>query len=710
MIYEQAKAYIEARAVWEGVAANAGLEISENARQADPTFYPRPALIIPYQNPDGTPTGFFRARYFDPPETGGVRKKSIRYQQPKGTAPEIYLPRVQGHDWQTIMDDPTRPVIITEGEIKALSTMSNTNLPTVGLGGVWMWADHKHPLPMFEAFNWARRPVFIVFDSDIDTKVQVQLAEARLAEWLVNHRAVVHTCRLPPGEDGDKQGADDYIATYGAESFIGALQSAQSLSVLDMRVLEMNREVCWLDGEEKIMDLSTGTMIRKDSFTAGSRFSTMKVPVTDGKKVKMQSVANAWLSHPMARRYTNTLFLPGGEEVVRGDDGGTYINSWREQRCEPGDVTPYLELTKFLFQDTLGDEWDWPIKLLAYKAQNPTIKIPLAIMMIGEQGSGKSLWAGLTRLAFGEFGNSRNGKDLGQDWNGFLEKCLLCTIDDVHTRQVRANIETLRTWISEPRIERHEKFLKNREVDNYALLILTSNYRDAGAFAHDDRRFLVAGTPKIDKTKDFYGPIWQWFRSGKAGAHIYYYLLNYDLDGWTPPVHAPQTAEKRMAYEESLSPFEKLARDMKTSDANMVEMWLRGAEEWAMAVLSTPGHDETPKAQEILASIQAFPVRPWYTARELTQMFPHMLKDLKLTTRGWNNATVEGKVSTQLRNAGIYFLRNTDDPDGFWWRGLKQQFLVICPSAGYPQAMSQAEFDQHMAQMGNYKPQTSFRR
>jgi len=63
-----------------------------------------------------------------------------------------------------------------------------------------------------------------------------------------------------------------------------------------------------------------------------------------------------------------------------------------------------------------------------------------------------------------------------------------------------------------------------------------------------------------------------------------------------------------------------------------------------------------------------------------------------------------GKVSTQLRNNGVYFLKNTDAPDGFMWRGQRRQFLIICPSAPYPREMSQAAFDTAMAQMGTYKP------
>jgi len=707
-LIKKALAYLTDRAIAENTAATAGLWVTDNAREVDPAFYPRPAIVLPYSGRDGQGIGFCRVRYLDPPEVGGVRRKIVRYQQPKGTSPEAYLPTVAGLCWETVLSDPAQPLVITEGEIKALSVSVNTGIPTIGLGGVFMWADHKQALPLFDGIDWTRRKVFIVFDSDIDSKPGVQLAEARLAQWLLRQRAHVFCCRLPPAENGGKQGADDYIVAQGAQALVRLVQEARSLTDLDMRVMELNTEVAYLDGEEKIIELATGNLIRKDSFTSGSRFSTLRVPVQAGAKVKLASVAQAWLTHSLATRYANTLFAPGGDAVVYRD-GATWLNSWREQPCAPGDVALFLRLTEFLFADTLQDEWDFPIRLLAYKAQHQTFKIPIAIMLIGGQGSGKSLWASLARSAFGQWAASKTGKNITQDWNGFLEHSLLVTIDDVSARQMRANIETLRAWISEPRVERVEKYLKNREVDNFALFIFTSNHRDAGAFAFDDRRFLVVGAPKLDKAKDYYDPFYAWLRSGKAGPAIYHYLLAYDLAGWEPPITAPLTAEKRMAFEESLSDFERLARDMQRSDINVVVQWLAAAEQWAYSVIGAPGHTDTPRANEVLLAVQAFPIRPWYSADELCQMFPHMLAELHGATRRWSSATLPGKVSTALRNCGINFLKNIDDPDGFVWRGRKQQFLVICPAAGIPTWMTQTDFDDAMAKTPNYQPAMALR-
>ena len=181
--------YVAERAVAPTIAFQAGFSTTENAQELAENFHPRSAIVIPYFDEYGRQLDFHRVRYFDPPLGGGVKKKPIRYQQPKGTPPEIYLPKIEGLDWARVMQDTTIPLAITEGEVKSLSASINSGVPFIGLGGVYMWADNKLPIKMFERFNFERREVYIVFDSDIDTNPHVQLAEARLASYLLKRRA-----------------------------------------------------------------------------------------------------------------------------------------------------------------------------------------------------------------------------------------------------------------------------------------------------------------------------------------------------------------------------------------------------------------------------------------------------------------------------------------------------------------------------------------
>jgi hypothetical protein len=72
------------------------------------------------------------------------------------------------------------------------------------------------------------RPVFICFDSDITTKPRVQAAERRFGAalnktWRVNPLVV----RLPPTENGNKQGADDFLKANGKAAFKKLLRAAK---------------------------------------------------------------------------------------------------------------------------------------------------------------------------------------------------------------------------------------------------------------------------------------------------------------------------------------------------------------------------------------------------------------------------------------------------------------------------------------------------
>lgn len=73
-------------------------------------------------------------------------------------------------------------------------------------------------LPELEAFNWAGRAVFIIYDSDISHKTRVQDAEQRLCKALTDHGA--DTCKVRLPDDGDdKVGLDDYLLDHTDDDF-----------------------------------------------------------------------------------------------------------------------------------------------------------------------------------------------------------------------------------------------------------------------------------------------------------------------------------------------------------------------------------------------------------------------------------------------------------------------------------------------------------
>jgi len=155
--------------------------------------------------------------------------------------------------------NPRVNVIITEGECKALAIaekivpIASRPTCTIGLQGVnGGWHRDKvsvtlpdgtkenrkegapHLIDDLLAWEWKKRVVYIVFDSDLATKKHAEEfkrnkragawgAEYTLAQLLRAQGAEVRIVVLPPKIDGSKYGADDLIAERGPHEFLKLL-------------------------------------------------------------------------------------------------------------------------------------------------------------------------------------------------------------------------------------------------------------------------------------------------------------------------------------------------------------------------------------------------------------------------------------------------------------------------------------------------------
>jgi len=128
-----------------------------------------------------------------------------------------------------VLSDPSKPLLITEGEKKALKGCQE-GLSCIAVSGVWCWrtkdGDTSIPVPDLDRIEWKGRLVTIVFDSDLARNKDVARAEAELARELARRGALVYSVRLPGGAQGQKIGLDDYLVEYSIAAF-RALPSVQ---------------------------------------------------------------------------------------------------------------------------------------------------------------------------------------------------------------------------------------------------------------------------------------------------------------------------------------------------------------------------------------------------------------------------------------------------------------------------------------------------
>jgi ribosomal protein L37AE/L43A len=145
-------------------------------------------------------------------EAGRYPVKVIKYEFPKGEAMRLDCPP----RCQAMLDDPSVPLWITEGQKKA-DSLAAAGACAIALLGVWNFIGTnakggKVWLPDWQDIALNGRTVNIVFDSDVMKKAAVNLALETLIGRLKQKDAEVKTIYLSEVAEG-KTGVDDYLAT-----------------------------------------------------------------------------------------------------------------------------------------------------------------------------------------------------------------------------------------------------------------------------------------------------------------------------------------------------------------------------------------------------------------------------------------------------------------------------------------------------------------
>lgn len=689
------------------LARAAGFFDTADASTILPGLPSRPAIVIPYYSTDGNilrlgAMPFARFRWLDdgPVKHGFVRARPVRYGQPSGTGVQVYFPPVL--NWATVAADTTISLLVTEGEAKALTACS-AGYTCLALGGVYNFTSANGELvPQLEGIAWEGRSVIIVFDSDAATNPDVLAAEARLIEELQTKRkAKCRVVRLPG--DGDKKvGLDDFLHAHGPDELEKLIGSSQDLSALDAKIMGLNRTLAWVEQEAAVFDRESGLFIKSGQLTNGSQYSSLTHVTAGGKKSgpKVIGVAERWLKHPHAQRYSEVLFRPGDGETLQGEHGRA-LNLWRGWNAEPGPVEPWLRLNEYLFGRLPRELQLIPMLTAIYKAQNPKSKIPMALMLLGTQGSGKTMWADAIRDAFAPYGYNIKPSQIASEYQGFLEKSVVGTIHEMDPERMAKGIEIIKALVTDLRRPMNEKYRVMRDIDSYTFYIFTSNLHGIAALTADDRRFFVIPCPGPGP-RQLYDDMLAWSARG-GPKHLMHWMLSYDLKGWRPPDRAPMTSEKHMAYREALTPVQLLAEEMlRSSGAHVVVQWLDAAWSWADVEEISQNSTAAGKARAVKAAVKQFHVRPWYSPEELSLMHPAILANV-YGTRARGDMT-PGMLSRELRDAGVPYLVNRDNPMGFRQMGQMRQFLIVAEQAEWAtsEGITQADFDRLMKQWPTY--------
>jgi hypothetical protein len=205
-------------------------------------------------------------------------------------------------------------------------------------------------------------------------------------------------------------------------------------------------------------------------------------------------------------------FEPGNPKVAVCDSRGVWtINEWVQPaiRSKAIACTECPPTIRAVLLHVLGDSTESLERFInwlavAYKTNRPT---GTAWILSGCQLTGKGLLHHqICAPLFGEeYCQQKNATELTDQFNAWLEKCVLLNVDEADFRDGPKNglDAKMRMWITGPRLSVRGMHEVLREVPNYLNVILTSNLTVVADLPRGDRRFSVSPPQRVQLTAKF---------------------------------------------------------------------------------------------------------------------------------------------------------------------------------------------------------------
>lgn len=637
-----------------------GMYSIDSAALLGENFNSSPALVLPYYTLDGKPLldatlEFFRVRYLDttPPNVKGFTKeKKQRYSQPIRTNPHAYFPK--SDVWDAIRENTKEPLFITEGELKACKATLH-GFTTIGLGGVHSFRSAKDGvfwLPELELIKWARRPVYIVYDSDYVDNPLICQAINLLGEELQERGALTKLITLPDLFNEKKTGLDDFLLERSEDKFVDLMGAAEPLT-MTAKLWEVNNHVTYV--RDPGLVIAGEVKMSPTSFTSHSDWATESAAeriVKPGGVISTVKVnaAQAWLKWPLRRAVNKITYAPGEPQFTEDNK----FNEWKGWGCEPkkGDIKPWIDLLKFIFVDADPGFMDWFQDWCAYPLQHPGTKLFSAVIVHGRAtGTGKSLIGYTLGSIYGDNFTKVTNKQLKSNFNTWAQNRQFVLGDEISGTDKRAESDELKAIITQEEISINTKNIPEYTIPDCINYYFTSNHADAFYIEDKDRRYAIHEVTQDEPLPiEFYRGYDQWRRNGGPG-HLFYNLLNRDLSGFDPAAPAFKTAARARMVVHGRSDLGMWCADLR----------------------------ENPRAHLMLGKMQH--QRDLFTAKDLLALYQQNHDPAgKVTINGMARALAGAgfiqaykgmPINTGTGAARYYIIRNTEK-----WKKANQKDLV----------------------------------
>jgi hypothetical protein len=260
-------------------------------------------------------------------------------------------------------------------------------------------------------------------------------------------------------------------------------------------------------------------------------------------------------SHPQLAEYTPDRNIVKGELVA--DSGAAILNLYRHATIPLGEAalaTPWVEHCQRLF--TKPGDCDQFFNFMAHRVQRPWEKMRFALLIGGEQGTGKDTAIEMCVPAIGAW-NVENitPRALQSSFNAYLVCALLRVNEaaDAHDQSRWMLNEQLKNIIAgtPDHATINGKYQLTQHVRLYCAVLVTTNHLLTSVhIPEDDRRYDVIecatrkemGLGDAEKRREYFSSLWKWFDEQKGAQHVAAFLHQRDLSGFSAALGQRKTA------------------------------------------------------------------------------------------------------------------------------------------------------------------------
>jgi hypothetical protein len=364
--------------------------------------------------------------------------------------------------------------------------------------------------------------------------------------------AVAGLVCTPPFHAGE-EGSDfnDYWLAHGDEATQVALNSFSSPPFAEAAGSQTAAVTKWMEevNSEYFVGMNWGGGTRIGRRSADGNFrrideGDMKLALANRRVPGCSKKPHLfWLEHPNRREYREVAYDPEGRRL----DATRDLNLWTGWGVEPKAGGAWDLLRQHIQENIAGGNAavaEHIIKLMAYVVQHPGRPCGVGLVLRGAQGCGKgTLFNALLKL-FGRHGKSFNkAEQLTGSFTEHLEHVSFVFCDEVGWAGDHDFNDTLKSLITDPRLQIHPKGRMMYEVPNTLNFGFATNREHAFNLASGDRRMFVvevrdawadlSGAAKAEARDRYFGPLHAQLEAGGYSA-LLHDLLSMDLAGFAP--------------------------------------------------------------------------------------------------------------------------------------------------------------------------------